>query len=90
MIVVAVQHAVKDYDRWKAAFDAFPPTAGGAKFARVNRSVSDENSIAVVCGFDSIETAEGFLNNPELKTKMIEAGVIGEPRIEMYREVAVI
>ena len=88
MIIAAIQHPMKDYAQWKAGFDAFPPTAGGAKFARVNRAVDDPNMIAVVAGFESVEAAHAFLNNPDLKEKMLEAGVIGEPRIEIYEEVA--
>ena len=78
---------MKDYDHWKAAYDAFHPTQGGAKFARVNRGVDDASTIAVVAGFENLEAAQAFLGNPELKQKMVEAGVVGEPRIEIYEEV---
>lgn len=87
MIVAAVRHSVADYDRWKAAFDSFPPTANGALFARVNRALDDPNTIVVVCGFETAEAANGFLDNPELKAKMEEGGVTSEPRIELYEEV---
>jgi len=86
MIVAAIRHAVKDYGQWKAVYDTMPPTTGGAVFARVNRAVDDPNTVAVVAGFESIEAAQAFLNNPDLKSKMHEAGVIGEPRIELYEE----
>jgi heme-degrading monooxygenase HmoA len=88
MIVLAVQHRVNDYDHWKKEFDSFPPTVGGALFARINRSVDDPNLIAVVAGFETVEAAKAFIESPELKEKMQEAGVAGEPRIEMYEEVA--
>jgi hypothetical protein len=90
MIVAAIRHQVKDYDAWKAVYDGFPPTAGGARFARVNRAVDDPNTVAVVAGFDSVEAAETFLHNPDLEAKMLEAGVTGEPRIEIYEEVEAI
>ncbi len=91
MYVVAIRHPVTDYDQWKAVYDSFPPTtAGGAKFARVNRSVDDPNTVVVVAGFESLETANAFLGSSELKDKMAEAGVVGEPRIEIYEEVEVI
>lgn len=88
MIVAAIRHPVNDYDAWKAVFDGFPPTDGGALFARVNRAVDDPNMITVVAGFETVEAAQGFLNDPTLKEKMQEAGVTGEPRIEIYEEVA--
>ncbi len=90
MIVAAVRHSVDDFDQWKAVFDEFPPTEGGALFARVNRAVEDPNTIAVVAGFETLQAATAFLENPELKAKMQEGGVIGEPRIELYEEVAVV
>ena len=90
MIVAAIRHPVKDYSQWKAVYDGFPPTAGGAKFARVNRAVDDANVVAVVAGFEEVEAAQKFLANPDLKDKMLEAGVIGEPRIEIYEEVEAI
>lgn len=90
MIVAAIRHPVSDYDQWKAVFDQYPPTEGGALFARVNRSVDDPNTVAVIAGFESTEAAKAFLDSPELKARMQEAGVAGEPRIELYEEVAAI
>ena len=90
MFVVAINHPVADYDKWKAVYDTMPPTSRGAKFARVNRGVDDPNVITVVSGFDSLDALNGFLSDPELKPKMQEAGVAGEPRIEVYEEVEVI
>ncbi len=90
MIVAAVTHKVNDFDRWKAVFDTYPPTDRGAMFTRVNRSVDDPNMIAVIAGFDTVESAKAFLDDPELKEKMQEAGVASEPRIEIYEEVFVL
>lgn len=90
MIVAAIRHKVEDYDAWKAVYDTMPPTARGAKFARVNRAIDDPNTIAVVSGFDTVEEVDAFMGSDDLRAKMAEAGVIGEPRIEIYREVEVI
>ena len=81
---------MSDFDKWKAVYDTFPPTTDGAAFARVNRSVDDGNLLTVVAGFTSMETLKAFIDDPELKTKMMDAGVTGEPRIEIYEEVDVI
>lgn len=90
MFVLAINHSVADYDKWKAGYDAMPPTSRGALFSRVNRSVDDPNVIAVVAGFETLETLKGFVNDPALKEAMIAAGVQGSPRIEIYEEVEVI
>lgn len=90
MIVAAARHPVADFDQWKAGFDAYPPTANGARFARVNRSVDDPNTVLVVMGFDTVEAAQGFVSSPELAAKMEEAGVTAPPRIEIYEEIEAI
>ena len=50
----------------------------------------DLNMVAVVAGFESVDAAWAFLDNPDLKAKMREAGVVGQPRIEIYEEVEAI
>ena len=90
MYIVAINHPVADYDQWKAAYDNFTPVSRGAKFSRVNRSVDDPNLITVVSGFESLDALNAFVSSPDLKAKMQEAGVSGEPRIEIYEEVEVI
>ena len=90
MVLMAIKHQVKDYDAWKSAFDAFPPRAGGALFHRVNRATDDGNTILVVAGFESLDDARAFQQNPDLKGKMEEAGVLGAPRFEIYDEVEVV
>lgn len=88
--MLAINHPVADFDKWKAVYDIFPPTTHGAEFARVNRSVDDPSMVTVVSGFTSLETLRAFIGDPELKSKMMEAGVVGEPRIEIYEEVEAI
>ncbi len=87
MFTTAIRHPVTDYAQWKSVYDTFTPTSAGAKFARVNRSVEDPNVVTVVAGFDTLESANAFINNPDLKAKMTEAGVLGSPRIEINEEV---
>jgi len=87
MIIMSIQHRVRDYDEWKQAFDEFPPTKGGALFYRLNRGIDDPNSVEAVCGWRSVEDAEAFKSNPELAEGMKRAGAVGTPRFEIYQEV---
>ena len=87
MINTAIRHSVTDYGKWKSVYDTFLPTTAGAKYARVNRSVEDPNTVTVVAGFETLELAKSFLANPNLKAKMTESGVVGSPRIEINEEV---
>jgi hypothetical protein len=91
MYVLAINHAVEDFEKWKQVYDTYPPTtAGGAEFSRVNRGVDNPNVVTVVAGFDSLATLKKFASDPQLKDLMHQAGVLGEPRIEIYEEVEVI
>jgi len=90
MYVMAVNHDVADYETWKNAFAAFPPARGDALFHRVNRNVDNPNNVTVVAGFDTVEAALKFRDNPELKQVMGDAGVVGTPRFEIFDEVEAI
>lgn len=87
MIVLAINHDVEDYDKWKAVFDEFPPSKGGGLFHRINRNVDNPNNITVISGFESLDAAKAFRENPDLKAALGRAGVTSAPRIEMYNEV---
>ena len=86
MIVVAIQHPVADYEAWKSVYDERNPGTFGAKFARVNRLVSDPNTVAVVAGFESVDAANEMIESPDLKASMDSAGVTSAPRIDVYDE----
>ena len=91
VIVLAMSHSVEDYEAWKKVYDEGNPVKlGGALFARLNRRIDDPNIVAAVAGFESVEAAEAFINNPVLKSEMERAGVSSPPRIEMYEEVEVV
>jgi heme-degrading monooxygenase HmoA len=90
MYVMAINHDVEDYEAWKVAFDAFPPARGNARFHRVNRNVDNPNNITIVSGFDTVQAALDFRENPDLKQAMGDAGVVGTPRFEIFDEVEAI
>lgn len=87
MHILAINHGVEDYDRWKAVFDGYPHAEGGARFHRINRNVDDPNNITVVAGFETTEAARAFVDDARLKDAMQRAGVTGQPRIEIFEEV---
>ncbi|HKI86884.1 MAG TPA: cyclase [Thermoanaerobaculia bacterium] len=87
MKMLAINHDVEDYEKWKKVFDQFPPGKDGATFHRVNRNVENPNNITVVAGFETVEAARAFAHDPKLKEAMGEAGVKGAPRIELFDEV---
>ncbi|HKI86883.1 MAG TPA: cyclase [Thermoanaerobaculia bacterium] len=87
MKILIVNHSVEDYDKWKAVFDEFPPSEGGAVFHRINRNVEDDNNVTIIAGFKSLDDARAFIDNPGLADAMKRGGVVGAPRIEIHEEV---
>lgn len=87
MYTMAVNHEVENYDRWKTVFDTFPPSEAKAMFHRINRSVDNPNNVTVVAGFETLDAALSFRDNPGLKDAMSRAGLTSAPRIEVYEEV---
>ena len=81
MINTAIRHSVTDYAKWKSVYDTFLHTTAGAKYARVNRSVEDPNLVTVVAGFDTLELAQAFLDNPNLKTAAYKSHTPNPDRI---------
>ena len=90
MQMLAINHDVEEYDRWKAVFDQFTPVSAGALFHRVNRNVDKPDNVTIVAGFATTGAARAFVDNPELKTAMGRAGVSGPLRIEIFEEVEVV
>ncbi len=88
MYIMVVNHDVEDYERWKAGFDEYPPTRGGARFWHVNRNIDNPNNVTIICGWETLDAAVAFRDDPELKNGMDSAGVIGPPRFEISEEVS--
>jgi hypothetical protein len=87
-VTAMVQHRVADYDVWRKAYDESETTqkTGGVTHQSVYRAKDDPNSLLVTHGFATTADAETFLAGTELRDAMQQAGVQGEPRIEIYQD----
>jgi hypothetical protein len=83
-----VRHPVQDYSAWRAVYDGPDVTAlhgkHGVSNARVARGAQDANDVLVTHDFGSVEAAEAFAADPDLRSVMDAAGVAGAPRIEIF------
>jgi quinol monooxygenase YgiN len=77
-----VRHQVTDYAAWKQVYDSFRPTADamGCRGHAVFAGVEDGNDVTVWNDFDHMDAVQAFLDAPELKGAMADAGVLGEPQ----------
>lgn len=65
MFTLQIEHAIKDFDMWKAGFDRDPVDRAGSGVVahRIGRPVDDAQYIVVELDFESREQAEGLLAN---------------------------
>jgi uncharacterized protein (DUF1330 family) len=84
--LAVVLHRVEDYPVWRTVYDAVAETqkAGGVLRESVHRMSGDPDNVLVLHEFATVEEAHEFFDSAELRDVMKEAGVLGEPRIEIY------
>ena len=83
-----VRHSVTEFDKWHKVYDEVQPLRDkyGVTGADVLRDPSDPNDVTVLHWFPSLDKAQGFVGDPELKDAMGRAGVNAPPRIELVVE----
>ncbi len=62
MVILQVEHGVRAYEAWKAAFDSDPVgrQAGGVRSYRIMRATDDEGRVVIELEFDAVTAAEAF------------------------------
>jgi len=88
MTTVAVRHQVADYDTWKLGYDGHGVVRKefGCTGEMLLRDASDPSEILVLTFWPTPADAQAFATDPRLAQIMEKAGVISEPRIEVYEE----
>jgi hypothetical protein len=63
MITLHIEHPIRDFDTWKAAFDRDPAgrERSGVRRYRVLRPMDDPNYVMIDLDFNSASDAEAFL-----------------------------
>jgi uncharacterized protein (DUF1330 family) len=80
---VVVDHKVKEYAKWKPAFDDHSSARRklGSKGGLLFRVSGEPNHLVVLLEFDKKENATTFYESDDLKKVMQDAGVIGKPDV---------
>lgn len=89
--IVEINHTVKDYDKWRPAFnsDSTARKANGLEDIVVGRSVDNPNSLLVTLKASDLEKAKAFAADPRLKDVMEKNGVISKPDINYFHVIRV-
>ncbi len=89
MVTVILTHEVKDFSEWKKGFDAGESfrAQNGVKTVAVYHSVDNANLVTAITEFPSAEAVKGFMSNPNLKSDMEKAGVVGAPEVKILSKI---
>ena len=88
MTTVAVRHRVADFETWLVTYKEHGAVRDqlGCTADEVLRDQSDPNAVLVLTHWPSSAAAQQFVSDPSLPEAMKKAGVVSEPRIELYEE----
>jgi heme-degrading monooxygenase HmoA len=88
MSYLVIRHKVKDYAKWKAAFDAHASTrkAQGSKGGQLLRDTEKPTDVVIVLEWDNLDKARAFSQSDDLRKTMERAGVIGKPDVFFLEE----
>jgi hypothetical protein len=91
MITLRLEHAITDFDRWKAAFDRDPIDRAGSRVRahRIYRPVDDPAYVVVEMDLDSKAEAEGLRGSLEQLWQSREAApaLAGRPQVRIVQMV---
>ena len=82
-----VQHAVKDFAKWKEVFDGHIGSRErtGVADLFVSHPVGDSTDVHMMFGISNPEEAMGYMTSDALRIAMKLSGVVGEPRAYFVR-----
>lgn len=92
MHILRIEHQIRNFDSWKAAFDRDPVgrAQGGVRRYRILRPLDDPNYIMVELEFDSPREAEAFLATLERDvwgSREAAPALMGSPRARIVEAV---
>jgi hypothetical protein len=94
MHVLQIEHSIRDFDTWKAAFDRFSDKRwqSGVRRYQVLRPTDDPNYVIIELEFDSPSEAEaflGWLRRDVWSSREAAPALIGSPQTRIVEAVEV-
>jgi hypothetical protein len=80
---------VSDYEAWRKGYDeaASIRERHGCTGESVLRSPADHNRVFITHQFPTLQQAEAFIADSDLHAAMANAGVVGDPGIEIFEDI---
>lgn len=85
MLSVQIEHPIRDYEGWRAAFDRDPASreASGVRRYRISRPVDDLNYVIVELDFENREKAGAFVAKMRGIWKQVEGTIMTGPKVRI-------
>lgn len=82
-VLAVISHPVADLAAWRVVYDEAQPVrdAAGVTGAEVFVDAANPLMVVIIHRFASMDSAQGFFNNPDLATAMQRGGVTAPPTI---------
>ena len=92
MHILRIEHRIRDFDSWKAAFDSDPigRQQSGVRRHRVLRPIDDPNYVMIDLDFDSSSEAEAFLaalRRDVWRSRRAAPALVGSPQVRIVEAV---
>jgi hypothetical protein len=88
MNYVMIRHKVKDFKKWKAAYDAHGPARDrvGLKERCLPRNTKSRNDVWILFEANNLARAKAFCASADLRAAMKKAGVTGKPDLAILAD----
>ena len=85
MYTVQIEHAIRDFDGWKAAFDRDPAgrATSGVRCYRICRPIDDPHFVSIDLDFDTQDAAAQFVATMRGIWQRVEGTVMMNPRVRI-------
>jgi hypothetical protein len=84
---LGVSHPVKDYSQWKRIFDEDEKirSDAGLQLRAISTSAEDPSMVHIMFATNDVDRAKDLIHSNDLKKRMAEGGVIGEPTLTVFK-----
>ncbi len=88
MNYLLIRHKVKDFKKWKVAYDAHGPARERAALKErcLLRSAKSRNDVLILFEAGDLAHAKAFCASADLRAVMKKAGVTGKPNLSIFAD----
>lgn len=89
MVRLFVRHRVEDFEKWHRGYSEAGDyrKENGVEADGVHQAVDDPNDVTIFHDFPDYASAQAFMGRDDLKQRMGEIGVTGEPMVWITEQV---